>query len=112
MGFSFSATARCDLCGEYLESSDANCDHKGQKPTEQVFRHLSKDKTVCVEACPGWHWQSLKNMEGDEWIAYKWLGPKSLVKSMVGTVTWDTIDDLPHMSMSTDAPSEVEEYGE
>jgi hypothetical protein len=111
MGFSFSATARCELCGEYLSSSDEECDHKGQKPVENMFRHVSWDKTVSVEACPGFHWHALKDMEGDDWIGYKWLGPKSQVKSMLNGVMWDDIDDLPHIQMSTDAPKEVEDYG-
>lgn len=111
MGFSFSATARCDLCGEYLSSSDEVCDHKGQKPTENMFRHITEDKVVSVEACPGWHWYALKDMVEDDWIAYEWLGPKSLVKNLVGSASWETVDDIPSRAMSFDAPKEVEEYG-
>lgn len=112
MGFSFSATARCSLCGEYLSSSDEECDHKGQTPVENMFRHVSKDKVVSVEACPGFHWHALKEMVGDDWIGYQWLGPKGLVKSMVGQSCWETVDDVPHRAMSTAAPEEVEEYAD
>lgn len=114
MGFSFSATARCDLCGEYLSSSDEECDHKGQKPVENMFRRIGDGEPhiVSVEACPGWHWYALKDMVEDDWIAYEWLGPKGLVKSMTGGPTWETIDDVPKRAMSLDAPSEVEDYGE
>jgi hypothetical protein len=77
-----------------------------------MFRHLVEDNIVSVEACPGFHWYALKDMVGEEWIAYGWLGPKSSVKSMVGLVSWETIDDLPNMSMSLDAPNGVQEYGD
>ena len=114
MGFSFSATAQCDLCGEYLSSSDEECDHKGQTPVENMFRRMGsgEPQIVSVEACPGWHWFALKDMVDDEWIAYEWLGPKSLVKNMVDGIMWDNIEDIPRRAMATDAPSEVESYGE
>lgn len=114
MGFSFSATARCNLCGEYLSSSDEECDHKGQKPVENMFRRIGEGEpnVVSVRACPGFHWYALKDMVGEDWIAYQWLGPKGMVKNMVGMSSWETIDDIPYRSMSTDAPKEVEEYSE
>ena len=112
MGFSFTATAQCDLCGEYLSSSDEECDHNGDEPVEYMFRRITGEKVVSVEACGGWHWYALKDMVGDDWIAYEWLGEKSHAKKMVKGVMWDDIHDIPHIQMSVDAPSGVKEHGD
>lgn len=111
MTFSFSATARCGKCGEYLSSSEEECDHDGAEVQQQMFRHIASDtdEVVAVEATIGYKWHALKRERGEDWIAYEWLGPRESVQNMVGTVTWDGIEDLPQRAMSLDAPAEVAE---
>lgn len=119
--FSFTATAQCELCGNYLESSDADCDHDGQKVQQQFFRRITsgnssegqsaseKPHTVAIEATNRWKWYALARELGDDWIAYEWLGPRSQVESMLKGSMWDDVDDLPNRTMSLDAPSDVSE---
>lgn len=102
MGFSFTATAQCDLCGAYLSSSDEECDHEGENVTYQMFRRIGTDELLSVEASDSWKWQRLEELR-DDWIAYQWLGSKERVKSFVSTPTWDGPEDVPHLEMSVDA---------
>lgn len=112
MGFSFSATAQCDLCGEYLSSSEEDCEHNGAEPIQSMFRRIGTSEAVTVRACPGWHWYKLKDVVGEDWIAYEWLGPKPSVQNMVGTVSFEELSDVPSQEISTNAPEGVEEYGD
>lgn len=109
MTFSFSATARCGKCGEYLSSSDEECDHDGQEVQQHVFRHITDDDVVAVEATARYKWHALKREWGEDWIAYEWLGPRESVQNMVTSSTWDGVKDIPKRAMSLDAPSEVAE---
>lgn len=112
MGFNFTATARCHLCGNYLGSSEEECDHDGQEPTENMFRSIGEiePEIVSVNACPGWHWQSLKKFVEEDWIAYQWLGPKTLVKNMVDGENYESVEQVPYRTMSHQAPESVESY--
>lgn len=109
MGFSFSATAQCDLCGEYLSASDEECDHGGKIVAEQMFRSMIEDTIISVKACRGWQWQSLEERVGDEWIGYVWLGSKDHVKNMTSGPVWNSVEEIPYRAMSTDAPDGVGE---
>lgn len=107
--FTFSATAECDVCGAYLSSSDEECDHNGETVDVRVFRrmHEGRDSLVGVETVPSRKWHELKDRVGDDWIAYQYLGTKDQVNKMLQSGMWDGVDDLPKVSMSLDAPKDV-----
>jgi hypothetical protein len=112
MGFSFTATAECDYCGNLLSSSDETCDHDGQPVEKYVFRRLGegRDSLVGVKACPKWKWHKLKEQADDEWIAYEFLGTKSRVNGLLTGPIWFSVDELPKLGMSIHAPNSVEEH--
>lgn len=113
MGFNFTATARCDKCGEYLSSSDEDCDHNGSTPQTHLFRRLREGRgsVVEVEATAGWKWYALKKAVEDDWIAYQYIGEESAVEYTIQSdVMPDTVSELPAISMSLGAPEGVEEY--
>lgn len=107
--FTFSATAECDVCGDYLSSSDEECDHNGQNVEVRVFRRLyeGRDSLVGVKTVNSRKWQELKDKIGDDWIAYQYLGTKEHVNTLLRNGSWDGISDLPKISMSTDAPKDI-----
>ena len=109
MGFSFTATAQCDYCGQLLSSSDEECDHDGQKVGTYVFRRIGegRESLVGVEATPQWKWYNLAEKIGEDWIAYEYLGARDQVDSMLDGNVWGGVADLPKISMSVDAPSDV-----
>jgi hypothetical protein len=111
MGFSFTATAKCDHCGQLLGSSDENCDHDGKSVKAHVFRRLGEgwESLTGVEAIVTYKWYKLAEEIGEDWIAYEYLGTKSHVNSMLEGSMWDDVEDLPKISMSVDAPSDVRE---
>ena len=109
--FSFSATAECDLCGAYLSASDEECDHDGKPVDKHVFRRLGegRESLTGVRCTPRQKWYKLGEKIGEDWIAYEYLGTKDHVNSMLDGSFWDGIEDLPKISMSVDAPSDVGE---
>ena len=109
MGFSFTATAQCDYCGQLLGSSDEECDHDGEPVDTRVFRRLGegRESLVGVECTPRYKWYKLAEEIGEDWIAYEYLGTKDHVNSMLDGNFWDGVADLPKISMSVDAPSDV-----
>lgn len=109
--FSFTATAQCDVCGNYLDSSDADCDHDGAEVHQQFFRRIGEGQphTIAIEATTQWKWYALARELGEDWIAYEWLGPRSQVNAMLDGVAWDDVEDLPSRAMSLDAPRDVAE---
>ncbi len=113
MGFSFTATARCDKCGEYLSSSDETCDHNDSTTATHVFRRLSegRESVIKVESTAGWKWYALKEAVEDDWIAYQYIGEETAVEyRLQSSVGADTISGLPAITMSLDAPDGVEEH--
>lgn len=111
MGFSFTATAQCDKCGQLLGSSDEGCSHDNQTVSKHVFRRLSegRDSIEGVEATAGWKWYKLKERVGDDWIAYEYLGTKEHVNAMLDG-SYDSVEELPRLTMSVDAPADVGEH--
>lgn len=109
MGFSFTATAQCDKCGQLLGSSDEKCDHDGRPVDKHVFRYLTggRDTLVGVNTTPGYKWYALEEKVGEDWIGYVYLGTKDHVNSMLNGSFWDGVEDLPKVSMSVDAPKDV-----
>jgi len=110
MGFSFTATAQCDYCGQLLGSSDEDCDHDGSTVNKHVFRRIGegRDSLVGVESTPGYKWYKLAEAIGSkDWIAYEYLGTKSHVNSMLDGNFWDGVEDLPKICMSVHAPRDV-----
>lgn len=109
MGFSFTATAQCDYCGQLLGSSDEECDHEGRPVANHVFRRLQggRDTLVGVKATARWKWYKLAEDVGEDWIAYEYLGTKEHVNNMLDGNFWETVEDLPKISMSVDAPNDV-----
>ena len=109
MGFSITASAQCDYCGQLLSSSDEDCDHNGQPVDTRVFRRLSegRDSLVGVEATPSWKWHKLAEDVGDDWIAYQYLGTKEQVNGLLQSPMWDSVRELPQMGTSLSAPNDV-----
>lgn len=109
--FTFTATARCDVCGQYLSSSNEDCDHNGVTAEKHVFRQMGngRESLVGVRATPKWKWYQLEEIVGDDWIKYEYLGSKDTVNNLLNSSTWDSVEDLPKVSMSLDAPSDVGE---
>jgi hypothetical protein len=112
MGFSFTATAQCDLCGQLLSSSDEECDHEGRNVDAHVFRRLGegRESLVGVRAVPTWKWHKLAEDVGEDWIAYEYLGRKRNVNMMLEKGFWLSVEDIPNISMSYQAPDGVSEH--
>ena len=109
--FTFSSTAECDLCGAYLSSSDEECDHDGKTVSKHIFRrlHEGRDSITGVECTYSQKWYKLEEKVGDDWIAYQYIGTKEQVNRWLTHGQWGGIGDLPMISMSTSAPSDVGE---
>lgn len=110
MGFSFTATAQCDHCGELLNSSDEDCDHDGATVEKYVFRKLGGGRAtlVGVETTPRWKWYRLAEKVGDDWKQYQYIAPKPSVNTMLRGSIYESVEELPHMKTAVDAPSDVE----
>lgn len=111
MGFSFTATAQCDYCGQLLGSSDEECDHDGMPVDKRVFRRIGegRDSLVGVEAASGYKWNKLAETIGDDWIAYEYLGTKDHVNTMMQSPLWESVADIPKISMSIASPDDLRE---
>jgi uncharacterized protein YfiM (DUF2279 family) len=111
MGFSFTATAKCDACGQLLGSSTEECDHDGASVNIHVFRKLGegRESLVGVEATATYKWYALAEDVGEDWIAYQYIGTKGHTNSMLDGVSYSSVEELPHISMSCDAPADVED---
>lgn len=109
--FTFTATAECELCGAYLSSSDEECDHDGRPVDKHLFRRLSegRDSLIGVRSTARQKWYRLEEKVGDDWIAYEYLGTKDTVNSMLDGMMWESVEDLPKIAMSIDAPNDVGE---
>lgn len=110
-GFSFTATAECDKCGQLLGSSTEECDHDGKPVSKHIFRYLTRgrDSLVGVQATNDHKWHKLEEKTGDEWIGYHYLGTKEHVNSMLQGSVWDGVSDLPYLQLSMAAPEGVGE---
>lgn len=111
MGFSFTATAQCDKCGQLLGSSDEDCDHDGREVRTHVFRKMGegRESLVGVEATATYKWYRIAKEVGESWIGYEYLGTKGHVNSMIDSPVWESVESLPHITMSCDAPLDVNE---
>lgn len=109
--FTFTSTAECDACGEYLSSSSDDCDHRGQPVETHVFRRLGegRDSMAGVECTVRYKWNALEEKLGDEWIQYQWLGTREDVESMLSRGMWKSVGELPHQEMSVDASKDLSE---
>lgn len=108
--FSFSATAECDICGAYLSASDEECDHGGEDIQTFVFRRLNggRESMVGVESVATRKWHVLADKVDDNWIAYEYIGTREQVERRLSIGLWDSVSDLPKVSMAIDAPDDVE----
>jgi hypothetical protein len=108
MGFDFTATAQCDYCGNYMNDSDAECDEHTQEDLSlHFFRHLTSDKLCAVRATDGHKWHKLAEMQGDDWIAWVYIGDRDFIQAMLSVQYSESIEDLDHRQMSVDAPDDV-----
>ena len=109
--FTFTSTSECDFCGAYLSSSDEDCDHDGNPVETHVFRRMNsgRESLIGVECAIQYKWYALEEKVGDDWIAYQWLGTREFVESMVNSVMWDNVEELPMKAMSLDAPKDISE---
>jgi hypothetical protein len=108
MGFSFTATAKCDYCGQLLSDSDEECDHDGHDVQKHVFRRMGegRDSIVGVETTARYKWYKLAHEVGEDWIGHEYLGEKGSVNAMLAA-SWESVEDLPKQAMSLDAPRDV-----
>ena len=112
--FSFSSTAQCNYCGQLLANSDEECDNCSEDDIyQQMFRKIvpqgGEPNVLAVKATHQYKWYKLESEVGEDWKKYEWLGPRESVQKMVGSYSWDTIEDIPKRSMSLDAPNDVGE---
>lgn len=109
--FTFSATARCDKCGNMLSSSDESCNHNGESVQKHFFREItaSDPKVMQVETTHSWRWYALAEATSDEWIKYEWLGKRETVNTLLSGRNYESIEDLPKQGTPLDAPNDVEE---
>jgi hypothetical protein len=109
MGFDFTATARCDYCGNYMNDSDEECEeHTSQDLSLHFFRRLTSDNVCAVRATSEYKWHKLADMQGDDWIAWLYIGERSYVQSMFAKKGNDSMSDIDHRQMSLDAPHDIE----
>jgi len=99
------------MCGAYLSSSDENCDHDGNPVSKHVFRRVARggESVTGVKCAPQYKWNKLHEKVGDEWIGYEYLGTKQHVNNMLDGIMWNSVKELPRISMSLHAPNEVGE---
>lgn len=110
MGFDLSASAQCDICGEYLKSSDEQCtEHESDEVFQFFFRHMSTNELCSVRATPSHKWYKLESVKGDEWLSWEYLGHRSHVNALVESHNYDDVSDLPPQESSLDAPTDVSE---
>lgn len=109
--FSFSSTAECGMCGNYLSASNESCDHGGKVVSVHVFRRLhgGRDSITGVKTTHVYKWQKLQEKLGEEWIAYQYIGTRESVHTMLRTGMWHSIEELPMQEMSLNAPKDLSE---
>lgn len=97
------------MCGAYLSSSDEECDHDGYDVQTFVFRRLKggRDSMTGVESVATRKWHDLREKVGDDWIAYEYIGTREQVNNRLKMRAWDSVSDLPQVSMSIHAPDDV-----
>lgn len=112
MGFSITATAKCDYCGGMLSSSDSDCDHNDNPVSDHIFRRLKEggDSLICMEATRDWMWFDLKESVGEDWIAYQYLGTREQVERMYEDA--ENVSSMKPKALSIDAPSEVDSHND
>lgn len=107
--FTFTSTAECSICGEYLSSSDEDCDHDGNQVDKHVFRRIGggRDDIIGVKSTVLHKWRRLYDKVGDDWIAYQYLGTREHVNLLLHD--HDNVSDIPMMMMAPDAPNDIGE---
>jgi hypothetical protein len=92
MSFDLSATARCDLCGAALVDSDDDCDnHVAEDVGLHIFRRLTSPQTQAIRATRAHSWDKLRDLKGDDWIAWFYIGDRELVHSKLQSATIETV---------------------
>jgi hypothetical protein len=102
--FTFTETAQCELCGNYLSESDDSCDHDGFAVNKHIFRTVGegRDSITGVKSTIRNKWNRLEEKVGDEWIEYEWIGTKEHTISLLKSSMWDSVKELPRKEMPTD----------
>lgn len=100
--FTFVTGEECDVCGH---------DHKEWDEDIHVFRKLGggRDDLIGVRSIAHHKWYDLYEKVGDDWKLYQYVGTKEHVNSMLTSGAWDSVDDLPWLTMAMDAPADVGE---
>lgn len=62
---------------------------------------------VVVDSTPEHKWQKLKDVVGDGWIAYEWLGPRESVRRLLLGQSYTTLDELPAQQTSLDVSQDL-----
>ncbi len=108
MGFSFTALSECDMCGKPLEKSDECCTECDEQPEyEMVFIHISTKETKTIELSllsdSAFLWEKFaRSLDGEDPFPYAWLGDSEYVDSLVGSPSFETIEDLKYRQMTID----------
>lgn len=106
-GFSFVVPDGCEYCG--LSYSGDTCGHAGRIVEPQLFLSIDAQDMVEVESVAGYHWDVLDEMaEEIEYPVeqYAWLGPSSMVDSMMKGPLYDSVKDIPPMQYAHDRDDE------
>lgn len=108
MGFSFTALAECDMCGEPLSSSDEECDACAEaEVVMMVFRRLQSHETRTIEVSMmvdnDFLWEKFaRSLDGEDPLPYVLLGTNDFVESMLDSFSVDDITDIKHRQMTID----------
>lgn len=106
--FTFTSTAECELCGAHMSSSNAECDHGGNRVENHLFRRLNSTDTISVKSTGLYKWEKLSE-NVDEWIAYQYLGPRESVESMLSSTLWSDVSDVPIVQHSASSVKKYEQ---
>jgi hypothetical protein len=106
--FSFKAP-ECEYCGKHLSSSNTMCKHDGKDVSKHVFRKIGqgRESMTGVKSTKDNKWKKLSE-KVDNWIAYEYLGPKSVVETNLSGCFWNSVEELPSVEVSARAPSDIE----
>jgi|APHM01.1.fsa_nt_gi hypothetical protein len=80
MGFDFTATARCEVCGNYMSSPDSCNEHSTDDVKKHVFRHMKNDTEMKkIHATPEYKWQRLYDLFPYTWMQFEYIGSQEIV---------------------------------
>jgi len=107
-GFDFTATARCEYCGNYMSNSDAQCEeHTPDDISLHFFRRFSTGQLYAVRATADYKWYKLHEKKKDDWIAWAYIGDRNRIHQIHSSNHRGSVEDSKQIEMSLDAPHDI-----